>query len=277
MPDRLFEDLYRDTEGLRWATATQVRKRGRQLARRRTATGLAVAVVLVVAGAAGTAVALAGSGPSPELPDVVATAPSTPPPSAVTPSATPPTGGGPSSPTTSRSDPPALADRTGGDASRAMRVPADAMLRASDLAPGYRVDDPEHEGDWLLGFFAGLCDGWDSGGLSPVAYRERYFVHGRDGVQQRVERYTRTLASDYLPTLRANLRNCPEIGVDVVDEGFAGDESLLAVTDDRHGWIVVRRGDLVTQIAIDTPGDRAGARRLAERAALRLCAGTDRC
>ncbi|WP_422772842.1 hypothetical protein ACN28C_07600 [Plantactinospora sp. WMMC1484] len=287
MPDHLFQNLYRDTEGLRWATADQVRERGRKRARRQAVTGVVVVIALVIAGSAGVVTALAGSATPPDRSDVVATPPSTTSPATPSPSAAPPSGTPSAGPSTTAgrnsstapsggSGTPSDADRTGGGTEGGVRVPGAVMLQVSDLPPGYRVYVPEFEGDWQLNFFSFLCDDWSANGPA-LAYRERYFRSAPLGMQQRTERHGQTAASEYISRLRASVRGCPEAGLEIADEDFAGDDSMFVVLDDAHGWIIVRRGDLVTEIAVDVTSDGAQVRRLAGRAATRLCAGTDAC
>jgi hypothetical protein len=79
--------------------------------------------------------------------------------------------------------------------------------------------------------------------------------------------------------VRANVNGCAgtdEVEISVVDQGFAGQESLLVRSGADNSWVLVRQGDLVAEIALSGVTD-ANARRLADRAAERLCAGTTAC
>ncbi|MFY1688782.1 hypothetical protein [Plantactinospora sp. WMMB782] len=272
MPDRLFEDLYRDTERLHWASTGEVRERGRQLARQRTYTVLAAVLVLLAGGGIGAWNALADSGRRQVLPDVVATAPATRTPSP-TPSRTP-TPTAPSSPSGSTGDP----GRPTGTA-----IPAAATLQRSDVPSGFRSIGQNPDGNWVLHSVSGHCPNtWQHPGRK-VAEREQGFAVGERRLVQRVHRYAGTDARQAMAAVRTNVDGCAgadRIEITVVDRGFAGEESVLVAAEVegvRNLWVFVRRADLVTEIWIKNGTDHAEARRLADRAAVRLCAGTTNC
>ncbi|MEE6258347.1 hypothetical protein [Plantactinospora sonchi] len=269
MPDPLFDDLYRETEQLRWAPADQVRRRGARLARRRAVTALAAASVLVLSGGVGAYNALADEGP--EAPNLVATAPTgkVPSPPPATPTETPTPGGGRN---TGDPLPP------GGAGGPGTAIPGAAFLQAPDLPSGYQLDKRGHGGDWTVQALSTVCGNqWAAAGISETASAERYFSTGREHLQQRIERYAGTDAHRYVPVLRSNLQGCREYEVTVRDVRLPGDEALVVGTADNSGWLVLRRGDLVTQVAVDDITDPAALGELAGRAADRLCAGTASC
>ncbi|MGI5212721.1 hypothetical protein [Plantactinospora sp. CA-290183] len=279
MPDPLFDPLYRDTEHLSWAPTADVRLRGRQRAVRQRVTMLAAGSVVAIAASLGALVALPGSDSGPTPPDVIATPP-TPSTSAPTPSAGPTATATPSGTT-----PPTTPSRTAdsGDAGEPAdrgdpdpAIPAAAMLQVSDLPSGFRIIEPEFEGDGSLGFFSTVCgNDWTSGG-PDTAERKRFFAAEGTGIDQRVNRYPRTVAQRYMSALRADVQGCRDAELTIADQGFAGQESMLVLSGD-NGWILVRQGDLLTEITVDNGSDTAEARRLGARAAQRLCAGTDAC
>ncbi|MBF9131121.1 hypothetical protein I0C86_19460 [Plantactinospora sp. S1510] len=272
MPDSVFEDLYRDTEQVHWASTSEVQHRARQLARRRTLTVLATALVLLVGGGTGVLTALADSG-TPNLPDVVATAP-------VTPTATPPV--------TPPNEPTITPSRPASDAeSRADRaIPAAAMLQGSDVPSGFRPSGQDVDGDWTLNFLlSALCeskDPWPHPGRK-IAERGQSFTNGQRSLLQRVDRYAGQDAKRALAAVRTNVNNCvarDRAEISIVGQGFAGEESLLVYSENEglgNLLIFVRQGDLLAEIWRKDGTDRADALRLADRAAARLCVGTNVC
>jgi hypothetical protein len=101
---------------------------------------------------------------------------------------------------------------------------------------------------------------------------------------ERVRRYEVDDARSTVERARRLVTGCqpyrPGESLSIVDSGFAGDESLLvAATGDGtpNRWLYVRQGDLVAEIWLKGEDDPAEARRIARRAADRLCAGTDAC
>lgn len=281
MPDALFSDLYRDTEDLTWAPVEQVRRRGRQRTRRtRIAAGLASAVAVAVV-ATGVAALAGRPDAAPPLPPATHLPGTTAPPS----TAPSPTGsantspapdGVPSSPgTTTR--PTTATDPA---------IPAAALLRSSDLPSGYRAAGSDLGGDWSLEAAAIRC----RNGAPPVTVRERaergavFRASGDLTIIERVRRYTADGARTTIDRARRTVTGCepnrPGDSLSVLDSGFAGDESLLIASNvegTQSRWLFVRQGDLVAEVWLKSTTDAAEARRLAERAAARLCAGTDAC
>ncbi|MEO3770746.1 hypothetical protein [Micromonospora sp. B9E7] len=281
MPDSLFTDLFRDTEQLTWHPTEQVRQRGRRRARQtRIATVLAGAVVVAVV--ATGAVALAGGedgAPTPVLPATGSPTP-TPTPSA-TPTPTPSTrdtpGAPPSSPSTTSGGP------SSGSTSPA--IPAAALLRASDLPRGFQAAGSDLDGDWSFDFAASNACA-DTPSLSAKERAERGAVFGKPGASSVIERVRRYSLDDAKATIvwARTVTECEprreQYSLSVVDSGFAGDGSLL-IRFDAAGLIsytlFVRQGDLVAEVWLGSLTNRTEAGRLAQRAADRLCAGTDAC
>ncbi|MEU1746794.1 hypothetical protein [Micromonospora arida] len=281
MPDQPFVHLFHDTEHLSWAPTEQVRERGRRRTRQ-TRIAAALAAVVAVAVVATGAVALAGGregAPTPVLPATGSPTPS-PAPSA-TPTPTPSTrntpGAPPSSPSTTSGSP--------SNGSTSPAIPADALLRASDLPSGFRAAGSDLDGDWSFNFAASYACA-DTPTLSAKERAERGAVFGKPDaslVIERVRRYSLDGAKATIVWART-VTECKRINelssLSIVDSGFAGDGSLL-IRFDAQGLIsytlFVRQGDLVAEVWLGSLTNRTEARRLAQRAADRLCAGTDAC
>lgn len=283
MPDPLFTDMYRDTEQLTWAPVEQVRRRGRRRTRRtRIAAGLASAVAVAVV--ATGAVALAGgqgTTPPPVPPATGSPSPTATPSPAPSPTASPtasPTPAGPaSSPGRSTTRPTAVSDPA---------IPSAALLRTADLPSGYRAAGSDLGGDWSLDAATIRC----RNEAPPLTVRERaergavFRAAGDLAIIERVRRYTVADARTAVDRARRTVTGCqphrPGDSMSVLDTGFAGDESLLigsSFEGTQSRWLFVRQGDLVAEVWLDSMTDAAAARRLAQRAADRLCAGTDAC
>ncbi|MDG4827742.1 hypothetical protein O7627_00295 [Solwaraspora sp. WMMD1047] len=269
MPEPLFDNLYRDTEQLHWAPTEQVRRRGRQRSRR-LAAGTVLASAVAVAVVASGVVALAGR------PDV---GPVPPPPATNSPTPSPtPSPNPPAVPTT---PPPSVPPDGPSAESRGSSptIPAEAMLQLSDLPTGFQQEALSRgEGDWTLAFAASLCEqSWNAFGLPHVADRYVAFRSPQVGVLQEAKRYRDENAARYLDRVRAGVESCSD-RFSVLDEDFAGEESLV-IQFDAGGlvslYVVVRQDDLVTTVWRSGQPDQAAATRLGERAADRLCAGTE--
>ncbi|WP_410819505.1 hypothetical protein [Micromonospora sp. 050-3] len=283
MPDQPFVDLFQDTEHLSWAPTEQVRERGRRRTRQ-TRIAAALAGVVAVALVATGAVALAGGregAPTPVLPATGSPTPTPTPSAAPTPSPTPSTrntpGAPPSSPSTTSGSP------SRGSTSPA--IPADALLRASDLPRGFRAAGTDMDGDWSFNFAASnACT--DTPRLSAEERAERGAVFGKPDaspVIERVRRYSLDGAKATITWART-VTECDQpreqYSLSVVDSGFVGDGSLLIRFDAERlisYTLFVRQGDLVAEVWLGSLTNRTEARQLAQRAADRLCAGTDAC
>ncbi len=163
-------------------------------------------------------------------------------------------------------------------------VPAAAMLQESDV-PGFERYNPEHEGDGTFAATTVFCpDGVPDLSVQATADRRVFFTDGSTSADEIVERYRSAAeAGRVFDWLRAVVAHCDAgdgIEQAIAAEGFAGDESMLIVTDiggrlSTHAY--VRQGPLVAQISPADEAGRAEVRRLAGRAAERLCAGTNSC
>jgi hypothetical protein len=163
-------------------------------------------------------------------------------------------------------------------------VPPAAMLQESDV-PGFAQRTPEHDGDGSFASTTIYCpDGGPSLATGAIAERERTFTDGTAAISERVDRHeTVGSAQNYLVRVRAAVAHCdPGAGIvqAIVSEGFVLDDALLIATEVegvRSLHVFVRKGPLVAEIQPADRTDRAAARALAERAAERLCAGTNAC
>ncbi|GAA3746697.1 hypothetical protein [Micromonospora maritima] len=280
MPDPMFSDLYQDTAQLVWAPTEQVRRRGRQRARRtRIAAGLAAAVAVGVV--ATGVVALAGS------PD---TGPPTPPatvePTTPTPAPSPTRSAEPT-PSGSPSRTPSGPAATSGTPSArppSRAVPAAAMLQLADLPTGF-TRTTNVDGDWSLESVTIYC-GNESPSLQvgQVASRSVQFDSPSDWLVQRVTRHSGTSAATVMQRVRQLVTGCeparPGDSLSVLAESLGGDDALLVgseIEGTPSRWLFVRRGDLVAQLRVDHQTTPVEARRTASSVADRLCAGTDAC
>ncbi|MEU2663967.1 hypothetical protein [Micromonospora sp. NPDC007220] len=274
MPDQPFTDLYRDTENLTWAPVEQVRRRGRQRTLRTRAAATLSTVVAVAAVATGAAVLADGRDATPPLPPATG-APTPTPPATPTPASSP----APTEDATSESP----ASGPAGPASR--EVPPAALLAAGDLPDGFRKV-PWTDGDWSLDATSTRC----RNAAPPLTVRKQaergaaFRAAPEEAVVERVRRYASEDAKVTMDRARRLVTGCrphdPEQSLAIVDSGFAGDESLLvAATGDGtpSRWLLVRRGDLVAEVWLKGEDDPAEARRIAQRVAERLCAGTEAC
>ncbi|WP_027661547.1 hypothetical protein [Salinispora fenicalii] len=281
MPDPLFTELYDDTETLNWDPADQVLARARRRTRHtRLVLGLASAVTVAVV--ATGAVALA-EGPDPVPPSLPATNSPSPSPTGIptptvspTPSSSPTTVPPSESPETT--DQPTLSPPSSD-------VPAAAMLRTADLPTGFRAAGDDLGGDWS--FRAGSSYACEEVGQSwpgEKAFRGAAFSKGTEStVIERVERHSEEAAKTTMGNVRREVAGCIPLnpdskGMEVFASGLAGDESLLVgrAGDLSFRWLFVRQGELVAQVWLKGV-DPAEDQRIAERAAARLCAGTDAC
>ncbi|MEU4526686.1 hypothetical protein AB0F49_00500 [Micromonospora ureilytica] len=286
MPDQFFTDIYRDTEHLTWTPTEQVREHGRRRTRR-TRIAATLAGVVAVAVVATGAVALAGGQDGAPTPILPATGSPTPTPSpsptpSPAPSSTPSTrntpGAPPSSPSTTSGQP------TKGPTSPA--IPAQALLRASDLPSGYRAGGSDLlDGEWSFGYIVSTACA-ATPGRSPQERAQRsagFSKPGASSVIERVGRYSLEGAKATMTFWARTVTQCqPEderYSLSTVDSGFAGDSSLLIRSDGPSlvdYTLFVRQGDLVAEIRLGNLTE-SEARRVAQRAADRLCTGTDAC
>jgi hypothetical protein len=269
MPDPLFDDLFQQTAHLRWSSPADVVRRGRQ--RRRQVLLTAAGSVVLVLSAAGGVIAATGQGPAP-LPPAATQTPSPAPTSSPSPAPTTPPSPSPSSSSPSAAGP---------------EIPTAALLRVSDLTPGFQVAQPGEQGDGSIASLSIYCRNPYQGFRRPLAENDRRFVRGRqaqaESVHETVQRYPGATAQDYLDQKRSWLSNCqphrPDDRLTVIAEGFTGDASLLVesnIEGVRTMWALVRQGDLVAELRMK-PVDRSELLRLADRAAQRLCLATNTC
>ncbi|MFD6681142.1 hypothetical protein [Micromonospora parva] len=283
MPERFFADIYRDTEHLTWAPTEQVRERGRRRTRQTRIAATLAGVVAVVVVATG-AVALAGGQDGAPTPVLPATGSPTPTPTPSATSAPPP----PPTTSTTPAVPPSSPSTTSGSPSKgptSTTIPTEALLRAADLPTGYRPAGNDLDGDWSFNFAASMaCQ--DTPNLSAKERAERGAVFQKLDVSpviERVRRYSLDGAKATIVWARTVTECEPgneRKSLSIVDSGFAGDGSLL-IRFNAEGLIsytlFVRQDDLVAEIWLGSVTNRTEVRRLAQRAADRLCAGTDAC
>jgi len=261
----LFEELRGQQPPAPFAPAELVRRRGRQRAHRQALT--ASTAVLAVAGAG---VGMLASVAGPPEPPVVSPPPSTS--SSAAPVSPPPSG----------KIEPTL-------------VPSNALLRREDLGPG---DWREISGDAFEGSdiwtWADACPAYVPGRYESLRHRPRMatvtWAKSNDTVTQHVDFFADGWGARNLADVRSVLALCasstppPDVApsvYEVVDTGFAGDDSLLvklsqyyyeeetiAPTPFVSYLVVIRVGDTVSTIR--TSGSEAYARSLAERAAALL-------
>lgn len=284
MPDPIFSDLYRDTEHLVWPPTEQVRRRGRQRTRRtQIAAGLATVVAVGVV-ASGVALARPDVAPPPVPPATVEpTTPAPTPTPSSTPSAEPSASGTPTPERTVGRPSGTTGGSTGRPSSRT--IPAAAMLQLADLPTGFTMQTGKVDGDWSLEFMSSFCVN-ESPTLSDgeVATRSVAFDSPSDWIVERVTRHSGTSATTVMRNLRKLVTGCemeqPGDSMSIMAESLGGDDGVLVGSDvgGRPGrWLVVRQGDLVAQLRLDSQTTPAEARRTARSVANRLCAGTDTC
>ncbi|MBL7259647.1 hypothetical protein [Paractinoplanes lichenicola] len=270
MPDRHFRSLYAETEHTPWEPVEGVRRRAR---RRTTAqAGMVGAVVAIVLVSGGVAFARADRSPQPSPAPAAsaavssAPAPSNPPsPVETSPSQdeTPPSHLGTS---------PSLPETPSSDITRAM------MLQPADVGPGYLPADGTGDGDWSFEFNAAALGCPAGSRPEAIDGRERALRKGREVyVLQETTRFTEGGASAYLGGVRERVSNCKAPAgqsVRIASQHFAGDESLLVVFhygDDYLTQIVlVRKGDVLTEIFSKPNPDESVSRSLGQKAAARF-------
>jgi hypothetical protein len=275
MPDPLFQTLFDETASTTWAPTGEVREQARRRVRRRQfATVAAAVVVAAVIGASAYAVTRpSGTDPQPGTS------------TSATPSPTPATGLGTSTPSASAPSSPATS------------TPADPIalvnelfLQPSDVGSGYRVVSSEGgSGDWTFEFSAAAIRCQKSVSYpNQQARRDWLLIRGAptddDGVTQYVARYRPGDAARYFNLVRSVVAGCsPAAGMSmtIVAQRFAGQDALLVEVNYGAGntarHILVRQGDLVTQIYAKKDRSQAESQNLGKKAATRLCGGTPVC
>lgn len=266
MPEQAFHSLFAETENIRWDSVNQVRAR----ARRRTLGQAAVVAGVVAVALVSGGVAVAQHRQQPVTPPA-ATASPTPPVSS--PSPPPSTPSTPASPTR----PARPASSTVTDVTSAM------MLQPRDVGSGYTVsgDDFTFEFDWTLEFGLSALDCPRSVRLARVAERQRELRKGQPQAENFVLQHTllstEAQATKYLVAVRKRVSACePASGrsVRIVDQGFAGDDSILVVFDHGGGniakTVLVREGGVLTEIFSKPGRSDSASRELGRKAAARF-------
>jgi hypothetical protein len=165
-------------------------------------------------------------------------------------------------------------------------VPAEAMLRESDLPPGYRSRPASKNGDWTLAATASRCVDRRPAGTTPDyrAASEIAFLRGRDEplLQTVFRMATPDDARRWLDGLPDRLGgDCGRMRFAVVDSGFAGERSVIirvtAAEGEPNLYLFLQRGVLLTEIWEKHQTDVDAMRELGRKAADRLCAGTPAC
>jgi hypothetical protein len=165
-------------------------------------------------------------------------------------------------------------------------LPPEAMLQLADVPAGWSDGGQDLDGDWSYDSMSIYCpQGGDVGRLGgALQVRGQTFVNGSVvGVIERVERYREADATTFFLALRGWVSLCDAgDGMEqaIVDEGFAGEQSVLILSNVRgvqNLHIFVRQGGLIAEVVPGDVTDLDGARTLAERAAARLCHGTTAC
>lgn len=154
-------------------------------------------------------------------------------------------------------------------------VTAGMMLRPQDVGSGYTAETASG-GDWTFEFNAAVLGCRRGARPDAVAERNRTLRKGRPQaetfVNQETSRYADDEAAQYLNEIRSRAQSCAP--VTVAAQGFAGDESLLVVFD--HGGgnlakiVLVRVGDVLTEIYSKPGRSDAASRELGRKAAARL-------
>ncbi|GAB2605435.1 hypothetical protein Aab01nite_00060 [Paractinoplanes abujensis] len=247
MPDRTFNSLYAETEHTPWEAVEDVRRR----ARRRSTVRAGVVGAVVAIGLVSGGVAL-GWDDSPPQPSPAASATSPAPP-----------------PSTSR---PSPEETPAADLTPAM------MLQPADVGPGYLPADGSGDGDWGFEFNAAALGCPAGSKPDAIAGRERALRKGPDVyVLQETTRFTDGGAGAYLDGVRERVSNCETPAgqsVRIAGRNFAGDESLLVVF--RYGddfvtqIVLVREGEVLTEIFSEPNPDESVSRSLGRKAAARL-------
>ncbi|MBM2614372.1 hypothetical protein JIG36_02220 [Actinoplanes sp. LDG1-06] len=263
MPDQNFRRLFAETENAQWDSVERVRDRARRRAAVRTSmVGAVVAIGLVSGG-----VALARDNRSPSPQPAPAASVTTPPPAPSSPVPTSPTSPSSPPPSSSTSKAPPPTD-----------VTAEMMLQPSDVGSGYAVENGELDGDWTFEFNAGALGCPSLPKPEAVAGMDRILRKGPEQfVLQQTTLFTRGGAGTYLDGVRDRVGSCtPPAGqsVRIVSRDFAGAESLLIVFDHGGGSrakiVLVRTGDLLTEIFSKPDPSESVSRSLGSKAAARL-------
>jgi hypothetical protein len=154
------------------------------------------------------------------------------------------------------------------------------LLRPQDVGSGYTAT-AAGEGDWTFEFNAAVLDCPRGTRPEPVAERGRALHKGQPQddtfVVQHLGRYPAGQAARYLDRIRERVSACSpdnERSVRVAAEGFAGDEALLVVFDHGGGslakLVLVREGDLLTEIYSKPERSDSASRELGRKAAARF-------
>lgn len=282
MPDQAFRSLFAETENVRWEPMSQVRVRARHRTIAQSATVAGIIALALVSG--GVAVAqvrqgpvtppVATSSPSPSEPSPSSAPfkPSPAPSAPALPPSTSPTAPLTTNPVPSPTSPESSPPVTG--------ITSAMMLRPQDVGSGYTVV-PTSGGDWTFEFNASALSCPRGSKPNTVAERERTLRKGEpqdeNFVIQHTGRYVAGKAAQYLDDIRERVTSCsPREGqsVRIAAQGFAGDESVLVVFDHGGGFLakilLVRKGDVLTEIYTKPTRSDAANRELGRKAASRF-------
>jgi hypothetical protein len=263
MPDQAFRALFNETEKIRWDSMNQVRKRAR---RRTIAQTTAMAGIVALALVSG-GVAVAQVRQDPVTPPVTTPSPS---PSQ---SLSPAPSLSPSPSTSSVPSPPPSVTPSG--------ITAAMMLQPQDVGSGYTAAAGS-EGDWTFEFNASVLGCPRGTRPDAVSERGRTLRKGKpqdeNFVLQHTARYAAGSAAQYLDEIRDRVASCSPYrdaqSVRIAAEGFAGDESLLVIFKHEGGSVarnvLVRKGDVLTQIYTKPTRSDSASRELGRKAAARL-------
>lgn len=264
MPDRVFEALLEATGSLDWSSAEQVKRRGRQRARRRRVAVVAASLVLAFGVSGGMVSVLRASGGPPGQPSLT------------TPSAPTPTVAPTPAPSTSASGIPTPTP----DASHNAPIPDAALLTEAEIAAPVVISDLPPGGDGELSAALAGCgaDRLAPFVKQPTAQRARGFVaNGNTWGSQQVRRRAGNASVQYVSQLTRKARACgpeePTRRLTVVEEGFVGDASVLITTSsgDLHSvFVVFVAGGVEVELFFQNSTDKARARQLAGLLANRL-------
>lgn len=149
------------------------------------------------------------------------------------------------------------------------------MLRPQDVGSGYTAEAASG-GDWTFEFNAAVLGCRRGTRPDALAERNRTLRKGKpqaeNFVNQETSRYSGDEAAEYLSELKSRAASCAP--VTVAAQGFAGDESLLVVFDHGGGSlakiVLVRVGDVLTEIYAKPVRSDAASRELGRKAAARL-------
>jgi hypothetical protein len=154
------------------------------------------------------------------------------------------------------------------------------MLRPQDAGSGYTVVSAAG-GDWTFEFNTSALDCPRGSKPDAITERERTLRKGEPQdenlVIQHTGRYAAGEAARYLDGIRERVSSCsPSQGqsVRIAAQGFAGDESVLVVFDHGGGFLakilVVRKGDVLTEVYTKPARSDAANRELGRKAAALL-------